>query len=142
MIDSAGFLEREAASDKTSSLRQTSPSLLFRLFTQNFCYRHKTELLSYSFPTWAEGHWEDVFVDSSTLVFKDRINFKTYSSKVRETTQCQNIKGQETVPLYWQNSDGFGLNHLHPPYVTHSWKALDNVLSYGSTLQLFELQAF
>jgi len=36
---------------------------------------------SCSFPAWAEGHWEDVFVDSSTLVFKDRINFKTYSSK-------------------------------------------------------------
>ena len=61
------------------------PLSLFSSFTQNFCYQHKTELLSSSFPTWAEGHWEDVFVDSSTLVFKDRINFKTYSSKVGVT---------------------------------------------------------
>ena len=69
---------KTAASDKTSVLWQTSPLsalLLFRFLWIFF-------FITPSFPTWAEGHWEDVFVDSSTLVIKDQINFKTYSSKV------------------------------------------------------------
>ena len=28
------------------------------------------------FPSWSEGHWEDLYIDSSTLVFQDRRNFK------------------------------------------------------------------
>jgi hypothetical protein len=35
-----------------------------------------------SFPSWAGGHWEDIFIEGATIVFKDRIDFRTYSGKV------------------------------------------------------------
>ena len=35
-----------------------------------------------SFPAWAAGHWEDVFIEGSTLVLQDGTNFRTYSSQV------------------------------------------------------------
>merc|ERR1719319_861311 len=55
-----------------------------------------------SFPAWAEGHWEDMFIEGSTLVFKDRLNFRTYSS------QCvkQSPKNPERFLIYARTQCG------------------------------------
>ncbi|XP_037050218.1 uncharacterized protein LOC119084372 isoform X1 [Bradysia coprophila] len=62
-----------------------------------------------SYPDWMYGHWEHLFIDQSTVVYKDHQSFKTYTMKCIENeinsekyivfsrTQC----GEESYHCVW-----------------------------------------
>ena len=69
---------------------------------------------SVSFPSWAQGKWEHIHVQGSTMLLKDHRNFKTYTAKmvansahperflVYARTQC----GDEHYKCVWLKNRG------------------------------------
>ncbi len=55
----------------------------------------------FRFPTWSEGHWEDLYIDSNTLVFQDRRNFKVKQGF--QISKERNKTGFSKVLIIWKN---------------------------------------